>query len=79
MGPQRWPHATLTLGRRCQEKALVLVPIPQLSPRSVSCLFLSHTLSKDYLGERKRILVTATLQISASPASWRWAGLGQEC
>lgn len=57
----------------------MLIPIPQLSPQSVSCPLLSHTLSKDYLDERERILVTATLQISTSSASWWWAGLEQEC
>lgn len=56
------------------ERALVLIPISQLSPQSVSCLFLAHTLSKDCLGKRKRILVTTTLQISTSPASWWRAG-----
>lgn len=55
----------------------MLILISQLSPQS--CPFLSHSLFKDYLGEPKRILVTATLQINTSPASWWWAGLGQEC
>lgn len=56
------------------ERALVLIPTSQFSPQSVSCPFLSHTPSKDCLGKRKRVLVTATLQISTSLASWWRAG-----